>query len=89
MDAAVDYTLTLTGAGFTENSIVRWNGEDRPTTFVSATTLTAEISATDVDEVGTFPVTVYDPGPPAEETDAVMFYVVEEVWEVFLPVVGR
>jgi len=34
-------------------------------------------------------VMVYNPGPPAEETDTVMFYVVEEVWEVFLPVVGR
>ncbi|NUM49089.1 MAG: right-handed parallel beta-helix repeat-containing protein, partial [Anaerolineales bacterium] len=86
---AADFTLTLTGAGFTENSIVRWNGADRPTTFVSATTLTAEISATDVDEVGSFSVTVYDPGPPEEETGAVMFWVVEEVWEVWLPVVGR
>ena len=49
----------------------------------------ADIPATDVDEVGSFPVTVYDPGPPAEETGAVLFYVVEEVWEVWLPVVGR
>ena len=79
----------MTGAGFTPNSLVRWNGEDRPTTFVSATTLMAAIPGTDVDEVGTFSVTVYDPGPPAEETGAVMFYVVEEVWRVFLPVVGR
>ena len=89
VDNAADFTLTLTGAGFTPNSLVRWNGEDRPTTFVSATTLTAAIPGTDVDEVGTFSVTVYDPGPPAEETDAVLFYVVEEVWRVWLPVVGR
>lgn len=86
---AADFTLTLTGAGFTPNSLVRWNGADRPTTFVSATTLTAAIPATDVDAVGIFPVTVYDPGPPAELSGAVLFYVVEEVWEAFLPVVGR
>lgn len=86
---AADFTLTLAGAGFTPNSVVRWNGEDRPTTFVSTTTLTADIPVTDVDEVGTFSVTVYDPGPPAEETGAVLFYVVEEVWQVFLPVVER
>jgi hypothetical protein len=86
---AADFTLTLTGAGFTENSVVRWNGADRPTTFVSATTLTADIPGTDVDEVGSFSVTVYDPGPTEEETGAVLFWVVEEVWEVWLPVVGR
>jgi hypothetical protein len=89
VDAAADFTLTLAGAGFTPNSLVRWDGSARPTTFVSATTLTANIPATDVDAIGTFPVTVYDPGPPAEVSDAVMFYVVEELWRVFLPVVGR
>jgi len=52
-------------------------------------TLNWVLKREDSDEVGTFSVTVYDPVPPAGETDAVMFYVVEEVWRVFLPVVGR
>jgi hypothetical protein len=38
---------------------VRWNGSDRPTTFVSATRLTARIAAADVAAVGTAQVTVF------------------------------
>lgn len=38
-------TVTLTGASFTESSVVRWNGAALPTTFVNDATLTAEVSA--------------------------------------------
>ena len=57
IDDAADFTLNVTGAGFTANSMVRWDGSDRPTTFLSSNRLTAEISAADVSTLGNIPVT--------------------------------
>jgi hypothetical protein len=31
VEEAADFTLTVTGYGFTPDSVVRWNGSDRPT----------------------------------------------------------
>jgi len=55
------FTLTVDGANFASGAIVRWNGADRPTTFVSATRLTAQITAVDVGLTGTVSVTVANP----------------------------
>ncbi|HEY3128512.1 MAG TPA: IPT/TIG domain-containing protein [Acidobacteriota bacterium] len=52
------FTLTVTGANFTSNSVVRWNGAARTTSFVSATQLTATIPASDIATPGTASVTV-------------------------------
>lgn len=52
------FTLTLNGTGFTSNSVVRWNGSNRTTTFVSATQLTASIPATDITSAGSATITV-------------------------------
>ncbi len=56
-------TLTVTGSSFVSTSVVRWNGEARPTTFVSATSLQAAISAADIATAGTAQVSVFTPGP--------------------------
>lgn len=56
-------TLMVTGTGFTPASMVRWNGQDRPTTFISATQLLAAISTSDTGTVGTAQVTVFNPSP--------------------------
>jgi len=56
-------TLTVTGTAFFAESVVRWNGADRPTTFVNNTTLTAAISLPDFANAGTIPVTVVNPQP--------------------------
>jgi hypothetical protein len=42
------FTLTITGANFVNGAVVRWNGDDCPTTFVNGTTLTANIPAKDI-----------------------------------------
>jgi parallel beta-helix repeat protein len=91
VDEAADFTLALTGAGFTPGSVVRWSGADRPTTFVSGSTLTATIYAADVSTVADVPVTVYDPSPPptGTETSPLIFHVVESVHRVYLPLVAR
>jgi hypothetical protein len=59
-----NFTLTVDGSGFVNTSIVRFNGDDRPTTFVNSAQLTAEITATDIELAGTSPITVFNP-PPA------------------------
>jgi hypothetical protein len=86
-----DFTLTVNGISFTANSVVRWNGSDRPTVFVSSTRLTATIFAADVSAIGVFPVTVRDPlpTPGGTETAPVMFHVVPIVYNVYLPHTSR
>ena len=53
--------LQLTGNNFVPGSVVRWNGADRVTTFVSTTQLNASIMSTDLATPGTMPVTVFNP----------------------------
>gem|GEM_PF-1011589 len=57
------FTLTVNGTNFISGSIVRWNGADRTTTFVSGTQVTASISAADIANAGTATVTVFNPAP--------------------------
>ena len=60
--AGAAFSLSVTGANFSNVSTVRWNGVDRPTTFVSATQLTAAIAASDIAAAGTAQVSVSNPG---------------------------
>ncbi len=71
------FTLTVNGTGFVgpNGSIVRWNGADRATTFVSGTKLTAQISAADIADVGTGVVTVFNPMPGGGTSNAANFVI--------------
>jgi photosystem II stability/assembly factor-like uncharacterized protein len=54
-------TLSVTGTGFTGGtSMLLWNGSPRPTSVLSATSLTATISASDVAAGAVIPITVQD-----------------------------
>jgi hypothetical protein len=55
---APSFTLTVTGSGFSANSMVFFNGVVQPTTFVSPAQITAMISASEVAMTGTLPVYV-------------------------------
>ena len=57
------FTLTVNGTGFVSTSVVKFNGAAKTTTFVSATQLTAAITAADIATAGTATVTVTNPGP--------------------------
>jgi 6-phosphogluconolactonase (cycloisomerase 2 family) len=57
------FTLTVNGSNFVSNSVVRWNGAARTTTFVSGTQLQAAISAADIATAGTAQITVVNPAP--------------------------
>jgi hypothetical protein len=70
------FVLTVNGTNFVNGSIVRFNGSDRTTTFVSSTQLTAQITAADLQTGGTFPITVFNPTPGGGASNAVNFDVV-------------
>jgi parallel beta-helix repeat protein len=57
------FRLTVNGAGFMRGATVLWNGAARPTSFVSAERLTADIPETDVVLAGTATVIVANPPP--------------------------
>jgi hypothetical protein len=83
-----DVTLTVQGAGFTSSTVVRWNGANRTTTYVSPFVVTAVLPSTDLDTLGSYSITVYDPDHSLE-SDPATFSVVSELYELFLPVVIR
>jgi hypothetical protein len=70
------FTLSVIGNSFTQNAVVRWNGQPRATTFVSGTELSAQVLAADIATVGTALVTVQTPPPAGGISNAVQFNIV-------------
>lgn len=70
---AAAFVLTATGTSFVASSKVRWNGQDLSTTFVSATQLTAQVTANLIATAGTAQVTVFTPTPGGGVTTALNF----------------
>lgn len=66
-------TLLVTGVNFATDSEIRWNGATRPTTFVSATLLSAAIPASDITTVGTAQITVFTPPAGGGESNSLAF----------------
>lgn len=69
------FTLTVNGINFVPASVVRFNGSDRTTSYVSSTKLTATIPATDLTTLGTFNITVHNPSPDGGDSIAHPFIV--------------
>jgi len=69
------FTLTVKGTGFVPGAKVDWKGSPRTTTFVTSTTLTATINASDIAAVGTASVTVINPGPGGGASNVVFFII--------------
>ncbi|QQS47371.1 MAG: hypothetical protein IPM66_01525 [Acidobacteriota bacterium] len=67
------FTLTVNGTNFVPSSVVRWNGQDRTTTYVNSTQLTASILATDISNPGNASVTVFTPAPGGGTSNALTF----------------
>lgn len=64
-------SLTLKGSGFVPNSVVRLNGTDCPTSFVSAAQLTASVPAAKASQPGSLKVTVFNPPPGGGESPSI------------------
>ena len=72
-----EFELTVNGANFVADSKVKWNGQERTTTFVSNTQIKAQIQASDVSAAGQFPVTVENPTPGGGDSPSVDFTVAD------------
>jgi hypothetical protein len=70
------FNLGVKGTGFVQGAVVKWNGMDRTTTFVSATELSAAITAADVANPVGVQITVTNPAPGGGTSNPVTFTVV-------------
>lgn len=68
-----DTQLTLNGSGFTEASVVKWNGVALQTTYVAKTVLTAIVPAADLATSGGASVTVANPAPGGGVSNSILF----------------
>lgn len=69
------FTLTVNGTNFVSGAVVRWNGSNRATSFVSSARLSATITAADISTAGTASVTVFNPAPGGGASNALSFTV--------------
>ncbi|MFD1873758.1 IPT/TIG domain-containing protein [Hymenobacter bucti] len=74
-----DFTLALTGTGFSTGSVVLFNGAALATTYVSATQLTAQVLASAVATAGSYDVIVRNPAPGGGSSAALPFGVTAPV----------
>jgi hypothetical protein len=83
--------LMVYGTGFFPNSTILWNGSPRTTHYKSEATLTADLSAADLEQLGEAQVTVVTPAPgggtsaPATATIYGRLNNIQTVSEVFEP----
>jgi hypothetical protein len=75
MAGDTDFTLAVSGTGFVNGSVVRWNGSDRVTTYVNSTSLTAAITTSDLATAGNYQVTVFSPTPGGGLSNGLTFAV--------------
>src|SRR6266576_2624042 len=64
-------SLTVTGNNFVLNSVVQWNGSNRPTTYLSNTQLTVSIPASDLTMPMSVAVNVVTPSPGGGNSNSV------------------
>ena len=67
--------LTVTGTTFAPGAVVEWAGAPRPTTVMSATSATAQLSAADLSAEGEIAVQVRNPAPGGGTSDTLRFVV--------------
>jgi hypothetical protein len=66
-------TITVSGSGFVSASAAEWNSVVLATTYVSGTSLTAQIPASDLSSTGTATVVVHNPTPGGGTSGALSF----------------
>src|SRR5215472_4434283 len=82
---SVASTLRVRGGGFISSSVVNWNGNPLPTTFVSRWVLAAAVPAADLASPGTASITVVNPAPGGGTSNAVFFQVIRQTSTVIMP----
>ena len=69
------FILTVTGTGFNASSVIKWNGNTLPTTYLDSTQLNTSISSSLVASAASIPVTVTTPGTTGGTSTAQTFSV--------------
>lgn len=67
------FTLSVGGSGFQSSSTVNWGTTALSTQFVSATQLTAQVTASEIANAGTASLAVQTPAPGGGTSNAVLF----------------
>jgi sugar lactone lactonase YvrE len=67
------FTLMVNGSNFTGGSTILWAGTALPTTYVSATQLTAQVPASSIAAMGTPSITVQTPTPGGGTSSVLQF----------------
>ena len=67
--------LYVIGTGFAQDSLIQWDGVDRPTEYYSSTKLALQLTADDVAYPATIQVTVFNPEPGGGLSNAKPFMV--------------
>lgn len=71
--------ITLTGSDFVASSVVRVNGANRPTTYVSRTELRAAFLSGDFASFGSLQVQVFNPAPGGGLSNTMLLEVVQPI----------
>ena len=69
------FVLTVIGSNFIEDSVVRWNGSDRPTRFINSKELQADIPLNDIERAGAVQVSVFSPETGGGTSDNATFII--------------
>ncbi len=80
------FTLTITGADFINGSTIRWNGVALPTSFISATQLSAVVPAANISTAGTAVISVFTPSPGGGSSGSLTFTISSTVVNNPVPV---
>ena len=75
VEGAPAMTITVTGGDFVAHSVVRWNGSDRPTTYIDVGHLEVAIPAADLASAQINVITVFNPPPGGGVSGSVDFVV--------------
>jgi hypothetical protein len=71
------FTLEVNGYNFVSSTVVRWNGVDKQTTYISSNQVSAEISSIDIVKSGTATITAFNPAPGGGTSTGVTFIIHE------------
>src|SRR5256884_6693336 len=74
-----DWSSDVCSSDLISTSVVRWNGNDRPTAFQDSTHMTAQIPASDIATVAAASVAVFNPVPGGGTSSAIPFAIIATV----------
>ncbi|HPH97483.1 MAG TPA: hypothetical protein PKW33_12910 [Anaerolineaceae bacterium] len=79
--------LLVNGSGFVTNSVVLWDGNALPTTYIDDMQLKAQVPPDELVSVGQGVVTVSSPGPGGGTSSSLICEVVDLPHAIFLPLI--